>query len=659
MSSKFKDTHYMTICSERTLQTNSKGFFMNFAQLVSENAGDRWIKNVFGKLKTDRDRIRILYTYEQTRVPMSDVLGNVQEIYRRKSAEVSEAKRKEAETAFKNGDTQNALLLYSQSVLRAPKTGVLLSPEASPSSLALWGRSQVLMSLNEYALALADIQQAMRENLPLVYKAEAFWKMGVCYKAVNEENRSNVSFALAEKLLGSKLNKAELERARQGVYVENKKENTRVAPLVDGERHPRFPCASKKLTVKQKEGVGRYVVANKEIGTGETLVVEPPYAACLLPEMFGTHCHHCFDRLVAPIGCPDCSNVAFCTLACQEAALSTYHRYECKFLDLLIGSGMSILSHTALRMVTQLELSRCLEIYRDRTMEKAYALCTNAELRPAGDFLQRALMAAFLLRCLQKSGYFGRNDRNRITPTEDEYCVGELLLFHLQMLQFNAHEVYETRRAPEHRFKGSKAVYIGVAVYPTVALFNHDCYPAVTRHFVGKEIVIKAARLLRPDEVVAENYGPIFTRKCLQERQRSLSSRYWFECRCKACTFNWPTLDAGLEDYSKKIKCSNESCSFYFTLPLSSDALNCPKCNETVSLTEHVRLLKRCEKEFDEGIRAMDSDEPETAVGMLCPAIDTFHRVSQPPYKAVHLAEHALQLCAADSGNVSCTLRKK
>lgn len=66
-------------------------------------------------------------------------------------------------------------------------------------------------------------------------------------------------------------------------------------------------------------------------------------------------------------------------------------------------------------------------------------------------------------------------------PTEEEYKVGELLLFHLQMLQFNAHEVYETRCSADNRFKGSKVAHIGVAVYPTVALFNHDCYPAVTR----------------------------------------------------------------------------------------------------------------------------------------------------------------------------------
>ncbi|XP_018566121.1 SET and MYND domain-containing protein 4-like isoform X2 [Anoplophora glabripennis] len=592
-------------------------------------------------------------------LPMTDVLSNVQEIYRRKSAEVSEAKRLEAEKATKEGDLQKALLLYSQSVLRAPKTGLYTKMEASPLSLALWGRAQILLSQKEHSLALSDMQLALKEGLPIAYKGKSFWKMAVCYKALNEENRANVAFALAEKLLGSKLNKEELERDRTASYVERKKENRRFLPSIEGQPHSTFPCASKKLSVRHKEGVGRYVVANETVKTGETLVVEPPYAACLLPEMFGTHCHHCFDRLVSPIGCLDCSNVAFCNQACQEAALSTYHKYECKFLDLLLGSGMSILSHTALRMITQIELSKCLEIYKDRSREKVYSLCTNASIRPAEDFLQRTLMAAFLLRCLQKSGYFGRGDRNRIAPTEEEYCIGELLLFHLQMLQFNAHEIYETRNAGERGFKRSKVVYIGVAVYPTVALFNHDCYPAVTRHFVGKQIVIKASRPLQPDDVVAENYGPIFTRKCLKERQRSLSSRYWFDCQCKACTFNWPTLDTGLEDYSKRIRCTNKNCSFFFTLPISNDVVKCPKCKETVALTENLRLLKWCEGQYDEAAKALSSNDPEKATQILCSALDTFHRISLAPHKATHLAEQMLQLCVASTGNVSSTLMRK
>lgn len=68
-----------------------------------------------------------------------------------------------------------------------------------------------------------------------------------------------------------------------------------------------------------------------------------------------------------------------------------------------------------------------------------------------------------------------------VQPTEEELAIGEVLLFNLQMLQFNAHEIYETKITSEHRFRSAKAAYIGVALYPTVALFNHDCYPSVTR----------------------------------------------------------------------------------------------------------------------------------------------------------------------------------
>lgn len=215
-------------------------------------------------------------------------------------------------------------------------------------------------------------------------------------------------------------------------------------PELSATPNKEFPSATKKIGVNEKQGFGRYFVAKEEINTGETLVVEEPYASCLLPDCFGTHCHHCFERLLSPVGCPDCSNVAFCKAECRDAALKTYHKYECKYLDLLIGSGMSILSHTAFRMITQNDLKKTLSIYKSKNKPQVYSLCTNANMRSPEDFLQRTLMAGFLLRCLQKSGYFGTKGDN-IIPTEDEYCVGEMLLYHLQMLQFNAHEIYETK----------------------------------------------------------------------------------------------------------------------------------------------------------------------------------------------------------------------
>ena len=59
--------------------------------------------------------------------------------------------------------------------------------------------------------------------------------------------------------------------------------------------------------------------------------------------------------------------------------------------------------------------------------------------------------------------------------TSDELLVGSLLLHHLQLLQFNAHEVGEYVMMEPGRFKQSRSVYIGVAIYPTVSFFNHSC----------------------------------------------------------------------------------------------------------------------------------------------------------------------------------------
>lgn len=73
-------------------------------------------------------------------------------------------------------------------------------------------------------------------------------------------------------------------------------------------------------------------------------------------------------------------------------------------MDLLIGSGMSILCFVALRIITQAG-----------TFEKAFAagrqlitnLCTHSERRLPDDYLQRCTMSVFLLRILQKAEFFG------------------------------------------------------------------------------------------------------------------------------------------------------------------------------------------------------------------------------------------------------------
>ncbi|KAL1116804.1 hypothetical protein AAG570_005274 [Ranatra chinensis] len=334
-------------------------------------------------------------------------------------------------------------------------------------------------------------------------------------------------------------------KRRNMFHKKKRQETTEIGnlPSVTDGPNPECANASKSIGPVQTKHAGRAMTAKAPISTGETLVVEPAYAAVLLTDKYGTHCLHCFNRLKSAIPCPKCSGVAFCSVNCQECAWQSYHKWECPYTELQIGSGMSVLCYLALRIVTQINMlylnkvkphvldhkAQCRNPYVNNMFRHLDAISTLERLRliavqlkrnfrrllllvlvehvsPLGrylqlermrvhrleghtkerepkDFLHRTLMALFLLRILKDSGYFGDNvnaDSDKLS--EDEIFVGGQLLRHMQVLQYNAHEIYETVMKSPNEFSTSKTCYIGIGLYPTVALFNHECYPAVTRY---------------------------------------------------------------------------------------------------------------------------------------------------------------------------------
>lgn len=109
-------------------------------------------------------------------------------------------------------------------------------------------------------------------------------------------------------------------------------------------------------------------------------------------------------RLLAPVGCPECSGVAFCSVRCRDQAISSYHCYECHYMDLLVGSGMSILCHLALRMVTQSGLQHFLDI-KD-TLHESFS---QPNIHPGN-------------LCFLKSKNCSRNNMSTIPFFFFEYC---------------------------------------------------------------------------------------------------------------------------------------------------------------------------------------------------------------------------------------------
>ena len=129
-------------------------------------------------------------------------------------------------------------------------------------------------------------------------------------------------------------------------------------------------------------------------------------------------------------------------------------------IDIMIASGSSILSWIALRILTKGKMEDFLEAREE--LEKGdgrlccaqkpdnysniYHLATLSHLRSDKDFFDRTFMALFLFQCLRASGYLQtrhRSEEDSLNITEDEIYFATLILHHLQLLQFNAHEIHE------------------------------------------------------------------------------------------------------------------------------------------------------------------------------------------------------------------------
>ncbi|XP_055914079.1 SET and MYND domain-containing protein 4 [Eupeodes corollae] len=642
------DITYQQICSVRTVQSDKKGFFNEFYLEVREACGEKWLTNYFGKLKSDQARILSIFSDREICDPVLGVLENVRPVYKQKDALFSSQRRAQAEKFNLLNDPKQALALANLAVVRAPARDIDLSVDGGLTlALAFWTRALILLDMGNGEAALSDLKLAANYGVESKSSVDYYLKMAKAYACMGESAKVEISLKIAEKLApdSSKIDVCRQEIAGIRKTTPNKTDLKKPNP--SGGENPSLLGTSNLVKLVESADKGKFIVANNELKTGDVVLSEDPIAACLLPNFFGSHCHNCFERLITPVPCLNCSGIAFCSAQCMGEACSSYHRFECAFMDLFIGSGMSILCYIALRVFTQARagVEQGLSV-ANNLIEN---LCAHVESRKADDFLQRSLMAGFLMRCLQKANYFGHRKTEGVNPTALELKVATALLGLLQVLQFNAHEIYETLVTDEHRFDGSKVIYVGAGLYPAGSYFNHECWPTVARYFVGKRIVLAATRPHKPNQIVAENYGPVFTKMNLKERQRALRGRYLFDCSCDCCKENWPTLQK--LDKQVRFWCPSGTCGSVLRFPkdLAKD-VRCARCRKNVSLKESIVKLIKVEEMYREAANAMKNQDAESAIDLFKEAIDQFYEIAVLPHKDTLIAQDSLRTCLASTG---------
>jgi len=648
------------------------GFFPQLYKSVVQAMGSDNID----KLEHMRDDMPglIKFTYELK--AYKDAL-EIKEFYPGKNAYEAKAKKGYGNKAYKEGKDLDALYHYSQAIIACP---VGEDGRSRELAVLLANRSAVLFGLKAYGMAIDDITLSFRLGYPddLAYKL--YDRKAKCLVAFKQMADAELAYKAALKYVdkATKLTKEKKQQVQKDIIQALQFYKAAPAALTKNQDvdmkgkvavpeisspNPLYPVMSDAVTFKYAENRGRYAVASKDITVGDVVAVEKPVVSHILPEYMGKNCSHCFKTMKAPMPCFYSTKVMFCSLKCRDAAAASYHQYEYKLHDLFIASGMSIICFLAYRSVSQKPLqwfkdNRHLFENHDKTSGQTkeqkepyvsgdyrnyYNLVNHHDQRKMGDIFHRAMFTVFLLRCLQSQGYFPEPAQDQLT--EDELFIGGLLMHFMELLQFNAHEVAQFEQQSKTSQEGAKSVYIGAAVYPTLALFNHSCDPCIVRYYVEDHVVVQAIKNIRKGDEICENYGPIFFHSDKEDRVQRLEKQYWFKCACVACTENWPTMHTMTQDVLN-FRCSDPVCGDSAPFHTSSNmpALRCG-CGENINLFKGLKELADTEILSEAANTELEKNNLEEAQLMYTELLKKFDGVLAPPYPDYYKIQMAIWKC--------------
>ncbi|XP_045785963.1 SET and MYND domain-containing protein 4 [Maniola jurtina] len=677
-----------------------EGFFKKFHENINSSIDDV-TRNNFANLETNSKRVSYFCSlpcvkdYDLSKDVVEYEAGGSFPV--KKDLEKARQFKDEGNKAVQKGDWAKALQLYSQSLIHMPQK------ETEDLSIVYANRSAALNHLEQYEDALCDIKRSLTLGYPRHLRYKIYERKARCLLVLKRNQEAIIAFQDTLSALDEASNlekekrlkmrtdaKLMLEILNKGLVLAGNPKDPeplkRVPPKpkLPGKNNQQYPAASEAVQIEYSETKGRFATATKDIVPGETLLIEKPHSGVLLGEYSKTHCQNCFVKCVIPLPCPKCPNVIFCSDKCLDVAQKSYHGYECHILPLIWKSGCSITCHIALRMITQNNKEYFKNIikdienkptgtYKTSDYRNIYHLVSHEDKRTKQDFLHRTQMTQFLLKLLEISGYFDGKPKQKPVEidelktmaiaecyTEDVALYGGLILKNLQILQFNAHEVFELHCPKPKVGKNiikhdGKSVFLAGAVFPTLALFNHCCDPSVVRYFCGPYIVVRAVKNIKKGEEISENYGPIFTTVPKEKRKAQLKDQYWFDCTCVPCEQNWPTYEQMTENYMR-FKCdSDRPCPNVIPVPYDCKEfmVQCGLCQQYTNILKGLKSLQDTEMMYKLGCVAMEEGKYGEAMKKFIEMLKLYDATLAPPYRSFYDCVQDLRSCMLAMGNYS------
>ncbi|KAM6950245.1 histone-lysine N-methyltransferase SMYD3 [Lycodopsis pacificus] len=260
-------------------------------------------------------------------------------------------------------------------------------------------------------------------------------------------------------------------------------------------------------------GKGNGLRATVRMKRGELVYSAEPLACCVSNKLSRDVCHHCFSRRETLLRCSQCKMARYCNTTCQKQAWSG-HKRECKCLQSLLPRIPTDSVRLAARLIFALlspSKSSSEELY---TLEEHESHLSSMSEHKKQGVAQLASMLELYLQ--QEVPDLAQEVTSALPPS----CREPFSL--IAKVTCNCFTISD-----------GELQEIGVGLYPSLSLLNHDCRPNCVMVFVGTELQLRAVRDINPEEELTISY--IETLSLTEDRQRQLEDQYHFTCSCQHC----------------------------------------------------------------------------------------------------------------------------
>ena len=417
-------------------------------------------------------------------------------------------------------------------------------------------RAAVLGKLARHEAAAADLEAALVCGYPPGLRYKAHQRLAVAHTALGDPDTARRAYRqLLDSLAVADLPPDKVKKMKYSCMQTLKNLPLEAASAPSEVLDTSNSTFLDKIRVETTAGRGRFSVARVPIPAGSVVVADTACLVSVSPRLRATHCAVCGRDAVAPLPCPACRHVCFCSRACRHVGLAAHAR-QCRIAG-WVGRGLSQGADTlampllaALDLTLQQELTHHLDTFsrwkmnpEDSTEEiTSFTKVLNMVKHfSVIDIKQHFAAAVFITMLLKHLDYLPAS-----ATTEEEAGLAVVVSHYLAAVKSNIHTVSQLEAG-----EGAGLVMrpVGVAMFPQVALhINHSCNPnTFVLDTAGGRQVTVAARDIAAGEEVTQIYLGHFGDTARPRRQQLLSSKYNFVCGCEACEHDFPSADQCLE----------------------------------------------------------------------------------------------------------------